>query len=240
VILLSTNFGKFLIEFMEKNDYKLEYVAEKTNTSFSTIGHYRTGRRLPKDDFIEKFIKAFNFTEQEKKYISDAVLKDRTPPEILDKLEKFERYSKIENAKGNARRIDTVKVPLYGTASAGPGYLNLDIELKEFIIPKEDYREGRFTVKVEGNSMTGPIKSIPCGSVALADPNMCTDIEELIGRVCVFTYNDETFIKQLTLDRQNLIHLVSFNPEEQDIIVLNPKMLKCNGRVVKTYYEQRW
>lgn len=67
MILLSTNFGKFLIEFMEKNDYKLEYVAEKTNTSFSTIGHYRTGRRLPKDDFIEKFIKAFNFNEHEKK-----------------------------------------------------------------------------------------------------------------------------------------------------------------------------
>ncbi|WP_319372206.1 XRE family transcriptional regulator [uncultured Ilyobacter sp.] len=141
---------------------------------------------------------------------------------------------------GNAKRIKTVKIPMYGTASAGPGYYNLSVEVEDFLIPEEDYRPGRFAVKVEGESMTGPGKSIPCGSIALVDPNMCTDVEELINKVCVFTYNDETYIKQLIIDKQNLVHLVSFNPEISDIIVLNHKDLKCEGRVIKTYFEQKW
>ncbi|WP_321328425.1 LexA family transcriptional regulator [uncultured Ilyobacter sp.] len=141
---------------------------------------------------------------------------------------------------GNVRRIKTKKVPMYGTASAGPGYLNLSLELDEFVIPEEDYKAGRFAVKVEGDSMTGPGKSIPSGSIALVDPAMCNDIEGLIKKVCVFTYNDETYIKQLIIDNQNIIHLVSFNPDIPDIIVLNPKELKCNGKVVKTYFEQKW
>ena len=142
----------------------------------------------------------------------------------------------------NARRIETVKIPMYGTASAGPGYYNLLDELdEEFQIPIEDYKEGRFTVKIEGESMTGISgKSIPCGSIALVDPMMCSNIEELLGKVCVFTYNDSTYIKQLQIDEQEIIHLASFNPNISDIIILNENELKCEGRVIKTYFEQKW
>ncbi|UUV18017.1 helix-turn-helix domain-containing protein [Fusobacteria bacterium ZRK30] len=155
--------------------------------------------------------------------------------DYLDEEEPIEMTS-------NGRRIETIKIPMYGTASAGPGYYNLLDELDEqFQIPIEDYKEGRFTVKIEGDSMTGiGGKSIPCGSIALVDPMMCSNIGELLGKVCVFTYNDSTYIKQLQIDEQEIIHLVSFNPNISDIIILNENELKCEGRVIKTYFEQKW
>lgn len=43
--------------------------------------------------------------------------------------------------------------------------------------------------------------------------------KELNRKVCVFTYNDETFIKQLLIDSQNISQLVSFNPSFPAIII---------------------
>ena len=145
-----------------------------------------------------------------------------------------------EKQKSNVERIITKKVPLYGTASAGPGYINLSEEIEEFLIPIEDYKPGRFAVRVKGDSMTGPERSIPDGTVALVDPNMCGDVEELVNKVCIFTYDGETFIKQLLINSQNIIQLASFNPHVEKIIILYPKELKCDGRVVKTWSEQSW
>jgi len=245
---MKTEFSKYLSNFMVDKGYKLEYISQATGVSVSAIGHYKTGERIPKDDFIEKFISAFISDVKEAEKVRCLILRDRTPKAIIDRINLLEnrlKSSKETNTPsphvpGNAKRIKTVKIPMYGTASAGPGYYNLSIEVEDFLIPEEDFRPGRFAVKVEGESMTGPGKSIPCGSIALVDPNMCTDVEELINKVCVFTYNDETYIKQLIIDKQNLVHLVSFNPEISDIIVLNHKDLKCEGRVVKTYFEQKW
>ena len=52
--------------------------------------------------------------------------------------------------------------------------------------------------------------------------------------------NDETFIKQLVIDKQGIIRLKSFNPTYDDIIVLNPALLKCEGRVIVTFTETNW
>lgn len=64
---MDKKFSKFLEEFLRKNDFTLDYVAEMTKSSFSSIGHYKRGTRIPSEEFIEKFLKAFNFTENEKK-----------------------------------------------------------------------------------------------------------------------------------------------------------------------------
>lgn len=176
-------------------------------------------------------------------YLLKSVAKGlRTDYIVFYKIVGYLEEEKSIDMLSNARKIETRKIPMYGTASAGPGYYNLLDELdEEFQIPLEDYKEGRFTVKIEGDSMTGIAgKSIPCGSIALVDPMRYSNIEELLGKVCVFTYNDSTYIKQLQIDEQKIIHLVSFNPNISDIIILNENELKCEGRVIKTYFEQKW
>ena len=88
--------------------------------------------------------------------------------------------------------------------------------------------------------MTGLDKSIPDGSIAVVDPQLCATPEVLNTKVCIFTYNDETYIKQLIIDKQGIIRLKSFNPNYDDIIVLNPELLKCEGRVIVTFTENNW
>ena len=83
--------------------------------------------------------------------------------------------------------------------------------------------------------MVGDDGNIPDGSVALINPNF----GELVkNKIYVFTYNEETFIKQLIYDKQNIMRLHSFNKDYEDIVVLEKEKLICNGRVVKIYFDQ--
>ncbi len=136
--------------------------------------------------------------------------------------------------------LEIVEIPMYGKASAGNGYINLEQEIGSYTIPKHIYKKGIFAIRVSGDSMTGIDKSIPDGSTAIVDPELCSDPINLNNKVCVFEYDDETYIKQLIIDKQGIIRLRSFNPEYDDIIVLNEKLLLCKGRVIRTFVENQW
>lgn len=136
--------------------------------------------------------------------------------------------------------VELIDIPMFGKASAGNGYINLSEEIGSYSVPKDIYKNGIFAIKVSGDSMNGFDKSIPDNSVAVVDSELCSDPINLNGKVCVFEYNDETYIKQLIIDNQGIIRLHSFNPNYDDIIVLNPKLLDCKGRVIRTFVENKW
>ena len=136
--------------------------------------------------------------------------------------------------------IEILEIPMYGKASAGTGYINLSEEIGSYPVPQNIYRKGIFAIKVSGESMTGLDKSIPDGSIAVVDPELCSNPVSLNGKICVFEYNDETYIKQLIIDKQGIIRLRSFNPSYDDIIVLNVELLYCRGRVIRTFVENQW
>ena len=136
--------------------------------------------------------------------------------------------------------VELIDIPIFGKASAGNGYINLSEEIGTYSVPKDIYKNGIFAIKVSGDSMNGFDKSIPYDSIAVVDPELCSDPTNLIGKVCVFEYNDETYIKQLIIDNQGIIRLHSFNPNYDDIIVLKPKLLDCKGRVIRTFVENKW
>ncbi len=221
-----------LKQLREENGFTMKELAAKAGISVSTIGEIERGANKSKPETLEKIANALNLSEEKKEELFLSIL----PPDITEKI------------RANAKRINfrvedkRPRVPLYGSASAGNGYLNLnDMVDDEFEIPVSDYSPGRFAVKVEGDSMTRiGGKSIYDGGVALVDPVMCATPQELNNKVCVFTYKGETFIKQLLIDNQNIIQLRSFNPDVPAIIVLNSDELKCEGKVVKTYYNEEW
>ena len=152
--------------------------------------------------------------------------------------ESSKSYSSFSQKKLTS--VELTDIPIFGKASAGNGYINLSEEIGTYSIPKDIYKNGIFAVKVSGDSMHGFDKSIPDNSVAVVDPELCSDPINLNGKICVFEYNDETYIKQLIIDNQGIIRLHSFNPNYDDIIVLNPKLLDCKGRVIRTFVENKW
>ena len=75
---MKTKFGNYLEKMMMKNNYTLEYIAKQTDSSLSVVGHYRKGIRIPKDDFVERFIEKFIRIDKEADEIRYIVAYDRT------------------------------------------------------------------------------------------------------------------------------------------------------------------
>ncbi len=58
--------GEFLKYFMDDRKVTYEYIAHATGKTKGMISHYVSGIRNPSKDFIEKFLKSFKLTKEEK------------------------------------------------------------------------------------------------------------------------------------------------------------------------------
>lgn len=218
-----------------KHGLSLEYVAQKLDISKVTLSRYEntdiTNIPMGNIEILAKIYKttpAYLMGWEEDKTSSNELSYDM----IAEPSAQYS-YEKLIP-------VEIVEIPMFGKASAGNGYINLEQEIGSYTIPKHIYKKGIFAIRVSGDSMTGIDKSIPDGSTAVVDPELCTDPINLNNKVCVFEYDDETYIKQLIIDKQGIIRLRSFNPEYDDIIVLNEKLLSCKGRVIRTFVENQW
>ena len=140
-----------------------------------------------------------------------------------------------ESLKGSTfnmeeQKVNTVILPVYGKASAGNGYINLDQEIYYFPIKKGDFSDRSFLVEISGNSMEPTLED---GDYALVDPD---NIDYVKNKIYVVTYNDESFIKRMVIDNKSkIIMLKSDNPEYEDILITKDMQvyLKIEGRVIQ-------
>lgn len=219
--------AKYIEDFMGKHDYKLEYIAEQTGASLSAVGHYKTGKRTPKDDFIDKFIEAFRLEKEEAEKIKMAVAIDRTP-EII----------KSQYMKSNAKLLtdeSLISIPVMAKASAGNGYINFSNQpLYNKLIRKNGFHEHCYLIEVAGNSMEPLIQD---GAYVVVDPYQTDYIE---GKVYVIKYEEEVYIKRVFLKSEaKIMILKSINPEYEDIYIPadQGEQIKIIGRAVKFIYE---
>ncbi|MBC2850226.1 S24 family peptidase [Cetobacterium sp. 8H] len=224
---MKTEFGKYLEKFMNKNSYTLEYISKQTESSLSVVGHYRKGIRIPKDDFVERFIQKFVKNEVEANLIRYIVAYDRTPDLIKKKLEeiKVEKKSKI------------ISLPVLGKAAAGMGHVNFEDNIKMEIlnsISSEGIPKGAFMVEVTGDSM---FPTLSDGDLVILDPK-AKDKESIQGKVCVLTYHDQTYIKRVKF-QDGIVRLISDNFDKKkysDIVIKDEELeyLKCHGSVIES------
>ncbi|MEG0301098.1 S24 family peptidase [Cetobacterium sp.] len=224
---MKTEFGKYLEKFMNQNSYTLEYISKQTESSLSVVGHYRKGIRIPKDDFVERFIQKFVKNEVEANLIRYIVAYDRTPDLIKKKLEevKAEKKSKI------------ISLPILGKAAAGMGHVNFEDNIKMEIlnsIPSDEIPKGAFMVEVTGNSM---FPTLSDGDLVILDPK-AKDKEVIQGKVCVLTYHDQTYIKRVKF-QDGTVRLISDNLDKKkysDIVIKDEELeyLKCHGSVIES------
>lgn len=210
-------FAKYLEEFMQKNEYKLEYLADVTGASVSAIGHYKTGNRTPKDDFVDKFIEVFNLDKTEQNKIKLAVAMDRTP-DIIKK--------QLNTIKNDVLDTDFMVIPVYNSVSAGLGCLACADPVDYITVPK---MAGEIiAIKVNGDSMEDTILD---GATILVKKN--TPVE--LGEIGVFLTNDidyaEGFVKRLRHKNGTYV-LESDNKKYKDIIIKTNDIIAC-GKVLK-------
>ena len=209
-------FGKILKEIRLKNGDSLQRLAEKTEIVFTYIDKIEKGTRPINKDNLEKFIKVYPLYKKqfEKAYLD----------EIMQESLKGSTFNMEE------QKVNTVILPVYGKASAGNGYINLDQEIYYFPIKKGDFSDRSFLVEINGNSMEPTLED---GDYALVDPD---NIDYVKNKIYVVTYNDESFIKRMVVDdKSKIVMLKSDNPEYEDILITKDMQvyLKIEGRVIQ-------
>ena len=209
-------FGEIFKEIRLKNNDSLRGLGEKIDISFSYIDQIEKGLRPINKDILEKFIKVYPLYKRqlEKAYL------DEIMPESL----KGSTFNMEE------QKVNTVILPVYGKASAGNGYINLDQEIYYFPIKKGNFSDRSFLVEINGNSMEPTLED---GDYALVDPD---NIDYVKNKIYVITYNDESFIKRIVMDsKSKIIMLKSDNPEYEDILITKDMQvyLKIEGRVIQ-------
>lgn len=216
---MEKKFAKYLTDFMEKKDYKLEYLAEKTGFSTGAIGHYKVGRRTPQDDFVEKFIKIMNISKVEAEHIRMCVAYDRGDKLLIDELEKIKSNVKLENT------YELIEIPVYSSVSAGFGYVPEALPIEYVSIPKT---EGDIVgIRVSGDSME---KTIYDGDIVIVKK----DVEINIGDIGVFLLNREFgdgVVKRLA-KKNGVFVLESDNPYYTPIEIKASEITTC-GKVIK-------
>lgn len=218
--------AKYIENFLKEKDYKLEVIADMTGASLSSVGHYKTGYRTPKDDFIDKFISVFNLDDEEKEKLKLAVALDRTPDVIKRKL----------NSTPNVKILneELIKIPVKAIASAGNGYLNFEEDVKTVMVRKNGFDENCYLIEVSGNSMEPLIQD---GAYIVVDPR---EIELIDNKIYVVDYNGQTYIKKvLKNEKIKAIILKSINTEYEDIYIVDEMLnnFSIKGRAVKFILE---
>ena len=209
-------FGETLKEIRIKNGDSLRKLSEKTDIVFTYIDRLEKGTVPINKNLLEKFIKAYPLY---KKQFEKAYL-DEIMPETL----KGSTFNMEE------QKVNTVILPVYGKASAGNGYINLDQEIYYFPIKRGDFSDRSFLVEINGNSMEPTLED---GDYALVDPD---NIDYVKNKIYVVTYNDESFIKRMVVDdKSKIVMLKSDNPEYEDILITKDMQayLKIEGRVIQ-------
>ncbi|MGL6063866.1 MAG: LexA family protein [Fusobacteriaceae bacterium] len=219
--MYKTEFSKYLSEFLVKTGYKLEYVSTKTNASLSAVGFYKNGDRTPKDDFINNFIKAFSLN---KEIIKEIIERDRTPKNILNKLDELEKLKNTAISINGKDEIEMMRVPLYSSVSAGIGKCPEAVPIDYIDIPK--IYGDIFSVVVDGDSMEPKIKK---GDIIVVKKN-----EEIqVGEIGVFILNGEfgdAVVKRLKF--KNGIHVLESDNTNYEDIKINTKDVIFCGKVV--------
>ena len=210
------NFGQTLKEIRIKNGDSLRKLSEKTDIVFTYIDRLEKGTVPINKNLLEKFIKAYPLY---KKQFEKAYLDEIMPDSLKGSTFNMEE-----------QKVNTVILPVYGKASAGNGYINLDQEIYYFPIKKGNFSDRSFLVEINGNSMEPTLED---GDYALVDPD---NIDYVKNKIYVVTYNDESFIKRMVIDtKSKIIMLKSDNPEYEDILITKDMQiyLKIEGRVIQ-------
>lgn len=216
------SFGKLLKEIRLANKDSLRSLAEKMEIHFTFIDKIEKETSPVSKTFIEKVVLVY---PNEKVRLTKAYLKEILP-QALQNEEPIKMVS----------HDNILNLPVYGKASAGRGYINIDSPLYYMPISKGNFSKKSFFVEISGDSMNPTLED---GEFALVDPE---NTEYVKNKIYVVTYNDEGYIKRLEFkDKLKIITLKSDNPEYDDIDISEDmqEYFKINGRVVEVISKKK-
>ena len=221
--------GERLKNRRKEKKISLRHLAYKVGFSHTNIADIEKGV-VKKIDSIKKIMDALEISEDEKKELLLKLDYEKSPESIKKKLDEKNNINEEKIAQ-----VQMIKLPVYGRAAAGNGYINMENIIRtEYLvaIPGEDFPKGAFIAEVYGESM---FPTLLDGDFAIVDPD-CND-KNINNQICGVTYNGQTFIKRV-VKKEKYVVLMSDNPDRvkyEDIIVPTDEYsdLVCHGIVIE-------
>nr|WP_274722641.1 S24 family peptidase [Cetobacterium somerae] len=132
---------------------------------------------------------------------------------------------------------EIISLPVLGKAAAGLGHINFEDNTRMEVlasISTTELPKDAFLVEVSGDSM---FPTLSDGDLVIINP-VQKQMRMVEGKVCVFSYHDQTYIKRLKINK-NEVRLVSDNSDKKrysDIIISDEELeyLKCYGAVIES------
>ena len=193
------SFGKTLKRIRLKHKDSLRSLAKKIDLHFTFVDKVEKGTAPISKNFIENVVAVY---PNEREILKKEYLKE-TLPNIFQKEDAIKIVSNSE----------ILNLPVYGKASAGRGYLNMDSPDYYMPILRGNFSKRSFFVEITGNSMEPTLED---GEFALVDPD-----------------NTTYKLKMITLK--------SDNPDYDDIDIPEEmqEYFKINGRVVEVISKKK-
>jgi repressor LexA len=190
-----------------------------------------------------EFIKEYMFERRSAPSLEDIRkhLGKKSLATVHKSLGQLETKGYIERNKHHGRSITLTELayeyfglkpqnslPLLGTVKAGPeGIQNFD-DVKEYIeVPGATKKEGRYVLRVKGDSMIDAFISEDDYVVVEKVP------DPPVNQIAIALLNGNALIKRLIRRSDGQIILRSENPDYNDIYVQETDDLKVEGRVVQ-------
>lgn len=215
------SFQEAVKKYMKRRSVKGKDLAMKCKISPQYITDIRSGRRTPTFQVLNSILDELGLLEDERKEILE-----------LWKEAKDKNYS-----RSNAKEIEgeIIKLPVAGSASAGPGKLNFEAPEKYLsVISCKDMSYSKcFVMEVDGDSMEPKIRD---GSEIIVD-TIRIGAEENLNKIVVANLNDEAYVKVLKLSKNKLV-LESINEKYLNISIRSTDDFNIVGRVVEVRYRE--
>lgn len=223
--MIKTEFSKYFSNFLVENNYKLDYLAQELDSAKSTLSQYKNGNRIPKEEFLNKFIKRFINSDDEAKKITEIVLRDKSPKFIKDKIDRLNK--ELKASKDKLTVVDLChQIPVYSKVFAGINGILEFGEILEYInIPSLKNGTEIIGIKVSGDSME---RTIPDGATILVKK----DIDVSDNEIGVFIHNNTPLVKRFRKGERE-IYLTSDNNNYLPITVRENDEFFIIGKVVE-------
>lgn len=207
--------GRIIKEERERQGLSLRDLADKSGASFSFLGSIERGEKKP--DYLKayKILTTLFYGETAEKLLK-SYLTEKDFKEIGKDLAVAKTVNNIVSNINIGEPLQTVKIPVYGSVSAGNGCIAYGDITDYSYTTAHDYIEGTFALKVVGDSME---QRIPEGALVEVIPLEKLGHELHNKDIGVFITNgDEGIVKQF-FKEDDFYRLVSFNPAYRDIII---------------------
>lgn len=215
------NFQEAVKKYMKRSSIKGKELAAKCKISPQYITDIRSGRRTPTFQVLNSILDELKLLEDERDEI----------------LELWKETKDRNYFRSNAKEItgEIIKLPVVGSASAGPGKLNFeDPEKYLYVITSRGINYSKcFVMEVEGDSMEPKIRD---RSEIIVDTTRI-NLEENLNKIVVANLNDEAYVKVLKLNKNKLV-LESINEKYHNISINSTDVFNIVGRVIEIRYRE--